>query len=232
MTGMTQVGGIVSPAPQWRLGEIGQVLADRMGRKIDSVSELNLYMQQNDADLLYGSRLLAQIDSLKREIETYGLNRDVAVAVESTRPGTIPKSVQGMLTSNYSGTYRKEALVALESWGNIGKAGLITLAILGIMKIISWIVSSGNGYKPATAVTASSAKISSYREKVSSKLDEGKSAPAEGSKAGKKAKDEASDDLDDEAADGGLSPVDTDFAAPSKTTKAMSATESSVLKDI
>ncbi|MGL5397266.1 MAG: hypothetical protein ACRDBQ_18615 [Shewanella sp.] len=227
MTGMTQVGGIVSPAPQWRLGEIGQVLADRMGRKIDSVSELNLYMQQNDADLLYGSRLLAQIDALRREVETYGLSRDVAVAVESTRPGTIPSAVQSLLTSNHSRTYRAETLVALESWGNIGKMGLITMAVVAVLKIIAWIVDSGRGYKPATAVSESSAKVVSYREKVSEKREKGTAAPVESSKAAKK--EEKEDDTGN--IDDNLDPGES-FNPPSKANKGLSQTEATVLKDI
>ncbi|HCJ9508951.1 TPA: hypothetical protein NV949_004445, partial [Escherichia coli] len=76
--------------PKWRLGEIGEVLRSRMAERIDSVNQLNLYMQRNEADLIYGSRLILQIDAILDEVRRAGLSKDVAVAVESSRPGTIP----------------------------------------------------------------------------------------------------------------------------------------------
>lgn len=132
--------------PKWRLGEIGDVLRSRMAERIDSVNQLNLYMQRNEADLIYGSRLILQIDAILDEVRRAGLSKDVAVAVESSRPGTIPEAVRKILTSNYTRTHQKETIVALESWANAGKVGLVVLIMTAIIKIIGWIISNGNGF--------------------------------------------------------------------------------------
>lgn len=132
--------------PKWRLGEIGEVLRSRMAERIDSVNQLNLYMQRNEADLIYGSRLIMQIDAILDEVRRAGLSKDVAVAVESSRPGTIPEAVRKILTSNYTRTHQKETIVALESWANAGKVGLVVLIMTAIIKIIGWIISNGNGF--------------------------------------------------------------------------------------
>ncbi|VFR10530.1 hypothetical protein SPFM17_00049 [Salmonella phage SPFM17] len=132
--------------PKWRLGEIGEVLRSRMAERIDSVNQLNLYMQRNEADLIYGSRLILQIDAILDEVRRAGLSKDVAVAVESSRPGTIPEAVRKILTSNYTRTHQKETIVALESWANAGKVGLVVLIMTAIIKIIGWIISNGNGF--------------------------------------------------------------------------------------
>lgn len=132
--------------PKWRLGEIGEVLRSRMAERIDSVNQLNLYMQRNEADLIYGSRLILQIDAILDEVRRVGLSKDVAVAVESSRPGTIPEAVRKILTSNYTRTHQKETIVALESWANAGKVGLVVLIMTAIIKIIGWIISNGNGF--------------------------------------------------------------------------------------
>lgn len=47
--------------PQWKLDELPTIIEQRMEERIDSVSQLNLYMQRNEADLIYGSRIIAQI---------------------------------------------------------------------------------------------------------------------------------------------------------------------------
>ncbi|EGO5388108.1 hypothetical protein ACX1DQ_001255 [Salmonella enterica subsp. enterica serovar Newport] len=132
--------------PKWRLGEIGEVLRSRMAERIDSVNQLNLYMQRNEADLIYGSRLILQIEAILDEVRRAGLSKDVAVAVESSRPGTIPEAVRKILTSNYTRTHQKETIVALESWANAGKVGLVVLIMTAIIKIIGWIISNGNGF--------------------------------------------------------------------------------------
>lgn len=132
--------------PKWRLGEIGEVLRSRMAERIDSVNQLNLYMQRNEADLIYGSRLILQIGAILDEVRRAGLSKDVAVAVESSRPGTIPEAVRKILTSNYTRTHQKETIVALESWANAGKVGLVVLIMTAIIKIIGWIISNGNGF--------------------------------------------------------------------------------------
>lgn len=132
--------------PKWRLGEIGDVVRSRMAERIDSVNQLNLYMQRNEADLIYGSRLVLQIEAILDEVRRGGLSKDVAVAVESTRPGTIPAAVRSILTSNYTRTHQKETVVALESWANAGKVGLIVLVMSAIVKIIGWIINNGSGF--------------------------------------------------------------------------------------
>jgi hypothetical protein len=114
--------------PKWRLGEIGEVLRSRMAERIDSVNQLNLYMQRNEADLIYGSRLILQIDAILDEVRRAGLSKDVAVAVESSRPGTIPEAVRKILTSNYTRTHQKETIVALESWAN-ANARIVSLSV-------------------------------------------------------------------------------------------------------
>lgn len=134
------------PHPQWRLGEIGEVVRSRMEERIDSVSQLNLYMQRNEADLIYGSRLLMQIEAILHEVRRSGLSRDLAVAVESTRPGTISPVVRSILTSNFTKTGQNETVVALESWANAGKIGLIILALTSVIKLLGWIMEKGSGF--------------------------------------------------------------------------------------
>lgn len=151
--------------PQWKLDELPALLEQRMEERIDSVSQLNLYMQRNEADLIYGSRLIAQIEAILREIRKAGLNRDVAVATESLRPGTIPKAVQSVLTSNYSKTHQKETVVALESYANFGKISLIVMVMMGIMKILSWIISNAVPFAGAANIDGND-----YREKLEEKL--------------------------------------------------------------
>ncbi|ANZ48352.1 hypothetical protein BIZ78_gp223 [Erwinia phage vB_EamM_Caitlin] len=141
------VGGLVSPAPQWRLGEMGELLREHMNTKIESLDQLSLYMQRNDADMLYGGRILAQLDAILDDLKRNGVSRDLAVAVESARPGTIPKNVQNILTSNYTRTHQKETIAALESWKEAGKVGLLVLVITAVLKILSWLMSNGGDYK-------------------------------------------------------------------------------------
>lgn len=147
MTSMTMVGGLVSPAPQWRLGEMGELLREHMNTKIESLDQLTLYMQRNDADMLYGGRILAQIDAILDDLRRNGISRDLAVAVESARPGTIPKNVQSILTSNYTRTHQKETIAALESWQEAGKIGLLVLLVTAVLKILSWLMNNGGDYK-------------------------------------------------------------------------------------
>jgi len=146
MTSMTGPAGTVNVHPKWRLGEIGALLKDRMEEKVDSVDQLSLYMQRNDADLVYGARLMTQIEAVIEQVKRQGLSRDQAVAVESIRPGTIPTNVQRLLTSNYSRTHQKETLVALESWAKAGRMGLIVLAITALLKVVSWIIENGKPF--------------------------------------------------------------------------------------
>lgn len=132
--------------PQWQLGEIGEVVRSRLEERVSTVSQLNLYMQRNEADLIYGSRLLMQIEAILREVRRSGLSRDLAVAVESTRPGTINPLTRSILTSNFTKTGQKETVVALESWANAGKIGLIILALSSVIKILGWIMEKGSGF--------------------------------------------------------------------------------------
>ncbi|QQO90547.1 hypothetical protein pEaSNUABM42_00063 [Erwinia phage pEa_SNUABM_42] len=177
MTSMTEVGGLVSTAPQWRLGEMGNLLQEHMNHKISSLDQLNLYMQRNDADLLYGSRILAQVEAILEDVRRHGISRDLAVAVESTRPGTIPKNVQKILTSNYTGTHQRETVAALESWKEAGRMGLIILVLTAILKIISWIVESGKGYKGNTNPKTAADKVEEYKTKTDEKWQAAAEAP-------------------------------------------------------
>lgn len=166
MTSMTMVGGLVAPAPQWRLGEMGQLLHDHLNTKIESLDQLTLYLQRNDADMLYGGRLLAQLDAILDDVRQNGISRDLAVAVESSRPGTIPANVRKVLTSNYTRTHQKETLVALESWREAGKLGLVILVVVAIMKMLSWILGSSSGYAGSGALSEKSADIPAFQEKA------------------------------------------------------------------
>lgn len=166
MTSMTGPSGTVNVHPKWRLGEIGALLKDRMDEKVDSVDQLALYMQRNDADLVYGARLMTQIEAVIEQVKRQGLSRDQAVAVESVRPGTIPTNVQRLLTSNYSRTHQKETLVALESWAKAGRMGLIVLAITALLKVVSWIIENGKPFGGK-----GDADASGYAEKVKEKVD-------------------------------------------------------------
>lgn len=153
--------------PKWRLGEIGEVLRSRMAERIDSVNQLNLYMQRNEADLIYGSRLVLQLEAILEEVRRDGLSRDVAVAVESSRPGTIPQAVRSILTSNYTKTHQKETVVALESWANAGKVGLVVLIMTAIVKIVGWIINNGSGFA-GNAQPDGEAYLEKVNEKVES----------------------------------------------------------------
>lgn len=178
MTSMTMAGGLVGTAPQWRLGEMGQVLKEHMKHKIDSLDQLNLYMQRNDADMLYGSRILAQIDAILDDVRLNGISKDLAVAVESTRPGTIPKNVQSILTSNYTRTHQKETIAALESWKEAGKVGLIVLVVTAILKILSWIMDNGKGYKGKVTTGDVDAMLGKVKEDLDRMYEEEKSSGA------------------------------------------------------
>jgi hypothetical protein len=137
-----------------------------MGEKVDSVDQLSLYMQRNDADLIYGARLLTQIEAIIAQVKTQGINRDSIVAVESMRPNTIPQNVQKLLTSNYSRTHQKEILVGLESWAKAGRMGLIVLAITALLKVITWIIENGKAFGGKSDISAGD-----YVEKVKGKTD-------------------------------------------------------------
>ncbi|QVW55158.1 hypothetical protein pEaSNUABM29_00114 [Erwinia phage pEa_SNUABM_29] len=153
--------------PKWRLGEIGEVLRSRMSERVDSVNQLNLYMQRNEADLIYGTRLILQLEAILDEVRRAGLSRDVAVAVESSRPGTIPTAIRSVLTSNYTKTHQKETIVALESWANAGKVGLVVLVMTAIVKIIGWIINNGSGFA-GNATPDGEAYAEGVNEKVES----------------------------------------------------------------
>lgn len=173
MTSMTMAGGGIGPHPKWKLGEIGAVIHEKMNQKIDNLDQLNLYMQRNDADLVYGSRILAQIEAILKDVRTSGLSKDVAVAVESTRPGTIPPNIQRILTSNYSRTHQKETMVALESWASIGRFGLIVMLLTAVVKIVSWIVSSGKAFGGAGSKNSPEDYVTKVNEKGTDGLPEG-----------------------------------------------------------
>lgn len=166
MTSITGPSGTPHVHPKWRLGDIGAMLKERMGEKVDSVDQLNLYMQRNDADLIYGARLLAQIEAIIGQIKSQGINRDVAVATESIRPGTIPPGVQKLLTSNFSRTHQKEALVGLESWAKAGRMGLIVLALTALLKVITWIIENGKPFGGK-----GDADAGEYVEKIKGKVE-------------------------------------------------------------
>jgi len=144
MTAITGLAGHTNS--KWKLGEIGALLRERMNEKVDTLDQLNLYMQRNDADMLYGARILVQIESILEEIKKNGLNTDVAVATESIRPGTIPPTVRKMLTSNYSRTGQEQTVVALESWAKAGRVGLVVLLVTALLKIIGWIIANGKPF--------------------------------------------------------------------------------------
>ncbi|QVW55622.1 hypothetical protein pEaSNUABM9_00026 [Erwinia phage pEa_SNUABM_9] len=170
MTSMTMVGGLVAPAPQWRLGELGELLKEHMTTKIESLDQLTLYMQRNDADMLYGGRMLAQIDAILDDLRRNGISRDLAVAVESARPGTIPKNVQSLLTSNYTRTHQKETIAALESWKEAGKLGLVVLVITAVLKMLGWILANGSGYSPDASGKDFADRVE-YVDKVKASID-------------------------------------------------------------
>ena len=173
MTSMTMVGGLVAPAPQWRLGEMGELLKEHMNTKIESLDQLTLYMQRNDADMLYGGRILAQIDAILDDLRRNGISRDLAVAVESARPGTIPKNVQKILTSNYTRTHQNETIAALESWKEAGKLGLLVLLVTAILKILSWLMANGSDYKAPSndSGPTSSAATQAYNNDIAKLKD-------------------------------------------------------------
>lgn len=152
--------------PQWQLGEIGEVVRSRLEERVSSVSQLTLYMQRNEADLIYGSRLLMQIEAILNEVRRSGLSRDLAVAVESSRPGTISPVTRSILTSNFTKTGQKETVVALESWANAGKIGLIILALSSLIKILGWIMEKGSGF-----AGDGGADGGEYKEKVDGKAE-------------------------------------------------------------
>lgn len=167
MTSMTMVGGLIAPAPQWRLGELSDVLREHMNTKVDSLDQVTLYMQRNDADLLYGTRMLTQLDAIIADLRRNGISRDLAVAVESARPGTIPKNIQKILTSNYTKIHQNETVAALESWREAGKLGLIIMAVTAVLKLLSWLMSNGTGYKgPSTNWNDRRENMQKYAEKI------------------------------------------------------------------
>lgn len=151
---MSQLSGTSGGIPtdvKYRLGDLGDLARQQSTEGITEIDDLIAYLNKTDAQVEYGDKILSTLDQVLAEIRGRGINQDTFVAVESIRPGTIPAAVRSVLTSNFSRVHREETVVALESYAQVGKYGILLLLVGAVIKILSWIVKNstaaggGNG---------------------------------------------------------------------------------------
>ncbi|ANZ48899.1 hypothetical protein HOV30_gp049 [Erwinia phage Derbicus] len=140
---MTGTTGLVAN-PMFRLGQLGELARQEQATELKTAAEVIDFLKRTDVVAEQNMKVLQALDEVMAEIRSYGLNQDTFVAVESIRPGTIPAAVRGVLTSNYSRTHREETLVALESYSQVGKYGILLLLIGAVIKILGWIVGNAS----------------------------------------------------------------------------------------
>lgn len=140
---MTGTTGLVAN-PYFRLGELGELAREQDKIDVKSAEDVLDFLKRTDIVANQNMKVLTALDEVLAEIRNYGMNRDTFVAVESLRPGTIPSAIGSMLTSNYSRTYREETVVALESYAQVGKYGILLLLVGAVIKILGWIVGNAS----------------------------------------------------------------------------------------
>ncbi|EDD7891601.1 hypothetical protein BXK49_24905, partial [Salmonella enterica subsp. enterica serovar Enteritidis] len=140
---MTGTTGLVSN-PRYRLGELGELARQQAQIDVNSAQEVVDFLKKTDLVANHNLKVLEALEDVIAEIRNYGMNTDTFIAVESIRPGTIPQAVRNVLTSNYSRTHREETVVALESYAQVGKYGILLLLVGAVIKILSWIVGNAS----------------------------------------------------------------------------------------
>lgn len=140
---MTGTTGLVSN-PRYRLGELGELARQQAQIDVNSTQEVVDFLKKTDLVANHNLKVLEALEDVIAEIRNYGMNTDTFIAVESIRPGTIPQAVRNVLTSNYSRTHREETVVALESYAQVGKYGILLLLVGAVIKILSWIVGNAS----------------------------------------------------------------------------------------
>lgn len=147
----TAGAGVGLIAPKFRLGDLADLARQQEAIDPKNLAEVLEFVRSTEHHVLYGEKVLSEIDSVLASIRSRGMNQDTFVAVEDIRPNTVPRHVSQLLTSNFSRTGSQEAVAALESYAQIGKYGIILLLVGAVVKILTWIVknanapSSGNG---------------------------------------------------------------------------------------
>lgn len=159
----------VQPNKEWRLGELGDVVrrTEIQGEQISSIEELLDFLKSSERDDAYASRLLTAVEGALKNIQQRGLNSQAVVAVESMRPNTIPTAIQNCMTSNFSNVYKQETTMALESYAQYGRWGILLLLIGVVLKVLDWIVNKGS---PAQGAQDLSSQVDDYISKMNSNM--------------------------------------------------------------
>ena len=151
ITGTAGQGG--RPHPNWTLGELPELVRHYEQKEIHTEQDLDSYLSEADADLIYGSKLLLAIDRALETAKNKGINRDMLEDVEFQTGSLVPvgESTRRLLTSAYSRTGQGEVTMALESSGKYGKVALLLVMIAALLKIVGWLVSNGKAYSGSGA---------------------------------------------------------------------------------
>jgi hypothetical protein len=151
ITGTAGQGG--RPHPNWTLGDLPDLVRHYEQKEIHTEQDLDTYLSEADADLIYGSKLLLAIDRALGTAKSKGINRDMLEDVEFQTGSLVPvgESTRRLLTSAYSRTGQGEVTMALESSGKYGKVALLLVMIAALLKIVGWLVSNGKAYSGSGA---------------------------------------------------------------------------------
>lgn len=141
------------PHPKWGLGDLPDIVRHYQQKEIQTEKELEEYVNEADADLIYGSKLLLAIDQARLTVGAKGVNRDILEDVEfqTGQPLPIGESTRRLMTSAFSRTGQGEVVMALESSGKYGKVALLLVLLAALLKIVGWLVSNGKAYSGAGA---------------------------------------------------------------------------------
>lgn len=141
------------PHPNWGLGDLPDIVRHYQQKEIQTEKELEEYVNEADADLIYGSKLLLAIDQARLTVGAKGVNRDILEDVEfqTGQPLPIGESTRRLMTSAFSRTGQGEVVMALESSGKYGKVALLLVLLAALLKIVGWLVSNGKAYSGAGA---------------------------------------------------------------------------------
>lgn len=163
MSQLTGTANNILPPAEWRLGELGDVTrrTEAAGEDIKSIDDLLDYLKQSERDDAYATRLLNAVNLALKHVQHRGLNKQQVVAVEALRPNTIPTAIQNCMTSNFSNVHKQETVMALESYAQYGRWGVLLLLIAVVLKVLSWIINKGS---PQGSGADLESRVESYME--------------------------------------------------------------------
>lgn len=151
ITGTAGQGG--RPHPNWSLGDLPELVRHYEQKEIQTEEDLDSYVSEAEADLIYGSKLLLAIDRARELAGEKGVNRELLEDVEFQTGTALPvgESTRRLLTSAFSRTGQGEVTMALESSGKYGKVALLLVLLAALLKIVGWLISNGKAYSGAGA---------------------------------------------------------------------------------